>query len=74
MNTFFGTAPDDVWTYQKGGRRRRIDFLCIDHNVANMTVDTGSCHDLMVGADHRAVQMTMRLQEHTDALSTREVE
>ena len=61
-NTCFEAWWENTWTHVQNGRPRQIDYICIDQKCRSSLVSAGTCLDVGMGADHRAVQATIGLK------------
>ena len=62
-NTLFEKPFANEWTFIKGGRRRQLDFICIDKAASHFITDAMSTDVLTLGIDHKAVLAELQLPD-----------
>ena len=63
--TLFERRDDDSWTYRNGHVVRQLDYCLMDVGCHSWATDAGAADLIGVGADHRAIRLslTLRLQQ-----------
>ena len=60
-NTFGGSGPDSVWTFEKGGLKTQLDYIIFDYSLLQKLVACEPYHSIDTGSAHRPVKATFSL-------------
>ena len=61
MNTMIAKTAEHQWTHWNGINRRQIDYFCCDRMTREWVSNVHAAAYISVGADHRALRMTLRI-------------
>ena len=61
-NTIFKKRAGKIWSHKvtQTGRKRLIDYICIDRSLRREILDGHATNELDLGSDHRAIHVKLR--------------